>query len=283
MIVPKFRLSVFSLTGFLPLVVNLLVILTPLTATAETLLQILPTRIVLDDERSADITLVNRGDSAGNYRLILRNIRTDDLGAFSTIETPLDGELFADKMIRYSPRQVTVEANSKQKVRLVARKPKGLAEGEYRSHLVFRSLPKQQSVLDSSDSEAVDLSLKPIVEVTIPIILRHGELSASAVISDVQLIQNEDGGQAIQLTVNRQGNRSLYGDIEVWWKSSNNSEQRVALAKGISVYVPNQRKIVTLDVDVDPPMVIQGGRLRVSFVEDPSYGGDSNAEQMIDL
>lgn len=70
-------------------------------------LQVLPTRIVLSSESSTELTLINKGSDKGVFRILLRNIRTDDHGAFSIAENTEEGDLFANKLIRYSPRRVT--------------------------------------------------------------------------------------------------------------------------------------------------------------------------------
>jgi len=267
-----FSFAILTTVGFLP----------PFSpsANAESVLQILPTRVVLAKERSMTVTLVNRGNEEGSYRLFLRNIRLDENGKFSEVaetEVPLEGELFADKMIQFSPRRVTVPANSKQQVKVVLRKPKDLATGEYRSHLVFRKLPKQESVLDNNDKK-MDFSLKPIVEVTIPVIVRHGELQAKASIDDIKLSRNEDNAQEISMVINRTGTRSLYGDVNIWWTPPNAEKQRIAFAKGLAVYTPNTTR--KFAVGVLPGFVVtEKGALSVEFIEDPAYGGDQTAKK----
>lgn len=270
------------------LLARLLLILFPLSATlpviADPLLQVLPTRIVLSQERSATVSLVNRGDNAGDYRILMRNIRADDNGVFKAVEQAQEGDQFADKMIRYSPRRVTLDARSKQDIRLVVRKPRDLADGEYRSHMVFRKLPKQDNVLDDNANEELSFSFQPIVEVTIPVIIRHGNLNASTQLSDLKLTTRKEDGkdvQAIQVTINRDGNRSLYGDMTVWWTSPNGKETKVAFAKGLSVYVPNKKRISTIPVSFEG--TIAGGSLRAEYVEDSTYGGDSQASTSTSL
>ena len=69
----------------------------PSLALAESILQVLPTRVVLEGgKRSVTVTLINRGDEEGNYRMFFRNIRANDNGEFSEIETAIEGERFAD-------------------------------------------------------------------------------------------------------------------------------------------------------------------------------------------
>lgn len=111
-----------------------------LPARAELMLH--PTRIVFDkNARAAQIELINTGSKPASYRISLVNRRMTEAGQFEAAETAQDGERFADAMLRYSPRQITLQPGTAQTVRVMLRKPAELAEGEYRSHLQFDKLP----------------------------------------------------------------------------------------------------------------------------------------------
>lgn len=256
--------------------------LLPSTANAEHMLQILPPRVVLDSSKSANLTLVNRGDSAGNYRIFFRNIRTNEVGKFQTIEEAAEGELFSDKLVRFSPRRITVDGQNKQDVRVVVRKPRDLADGEYRSHLVFRSLPKQPTLEDEDAPKKLAMTFNPTLEVTIPVIVRHGKLNASINFSDFKLSRDKDSSQQlITFHIKRGGNRSIYGDINIWWQTSDGKELRVAAAKGVSVYYPNPLRIFTLALESQT--IIDKGKLRIQYIEDPAYGGNLSKESIFPI
>lgn len=245
-------------------------------AIAEALLQILPTRVVLlDKERSGTLTLVNHGDSDTSYRMFFRNIRMSDTGKFQIItdSDDISEERFADSMLRFSPRRITVPSTGKQTIRIVARKPQDLEEGEYRSHMVFRRLPNQQSILDEKAGENLTLSIQPVVEVTIPIIIRHGELEATLSLSKPELFER-DGENFLKVTINREGNRSLYGNLKVTQKNREGKAAAIAQAKGISVYYPNERRIFEVPLEQPPA---SGSQIKIIFEEDESYGGTESA------
>ncbi len=243
---------------------------------AAQMLQILPPRIVIEEGRSASLTLVNRNNESGEYRLSTRNIRTGEDGRFEIITEANEDELFADKMLRYSPRRVTVDGQSKQDVRVVVRKPKDLKEGEYRSHLVFRSIPKPLDQT-SEGANSISMQFNPTLEITIPVIVRHGDLTAEINLTDQKLTVDEEGQQHLEFTINREGTRSIYGEISAWWTPiEGQKEVRIGMAKGISVYYPNSLRYFSLPVSADQP--ISKGRIRVEYKEDPTYGGDKTTE-----
>ena len=97
-----------------------------------------PTRVVFEgNSRSMQIDVVNTTNQAATYRLIMVNRRMNQFGEFLPVETPLPDERFVDSMVRFSPRQLTVEPGGNRVIRMSLRKPQNLAPGEYRSHLLI--------------------------------------------------------------------------------------------------------------------------------------------------
>ncbi len=252
---------------------------------AESVLQVLPTRVLMSDSvRSTTVTLVNRGDEDGTYRLFFRNLRMDENGTMEEIteNNAASNEKFADKMLRFSPRRVTVPARSKQTVRIVLRKPPGLEDGEYRSHLVFRKLKDQQSVLEKKASEnQIAFSLRAVVEVTIPVIVRQGELSATLSIDNAQLGTLSGDIKNIDFTLEREGTRSIYGNVDLWEVSSNGARRNLGSARGLAVYVPNQRRSFSIELDNADEPVASDSSIILEYIEDPNYGGNLKASKAL--
>lgn len=241
------------------------------TVQAADALQILPTRLVLDKQRSGEFNLINKGTEAGNYRILVRNMRTDADGQFFKVEEALPGELFADSFIRYSPRRVSIAPGEYQKVRLTARKPKDLPDGEYRSHLVFQSLPKRQPV-SAGNSNVLEVSVEPVVEVVIPIIVRQGDLDATVRLSDVSIRD-----RVMRLTIHREGSRSVYGDFTATISAGPYKGTQIGVVRGLSVYYPNPLRHIELDLTLPAGFKPGQDPVLVEFKEDPLYGGDSGA------
>ncbi len=62
--------------------------------------------------------------------------------------------------------------------------------------------------------KGVQFKLTPVYGVTIPVIVRLGNLQASAGIANVQL-EKKDGEPAVGLDLTRSGSRSTYGEVRV--------------------------------------------------------------------
>jgi len=258
------------------------------TAQAAGQLMVAPTRIVFEGRhRSAHVNLVNTGDELTTYRIALVRRRMTETGEFVDVETPQAGEQFADQMVRYSPRVVELPPGASQTIRLLLRKPANLSVGEYRSHLLFKALPPaaDQSIEAlAQERQGLTIQLTPIIGITIPVIVRHGSTEATVTLSDLQVTPGgANGPQVLSMTMNRAGNRSVYGDITVFFTVAGAKEQVVAQAKGVAVYTPNPLRRVKLTLQPPPNVQLTGGRLRVAYREQQADGGQPIAEATLDM
>ena len=244
-------------------------------------LLVAPTRIVFEGRtRTAQISLLNRGSAAATYRISLINMRMAENGGFKKIDEPAPGEQFADRLIRYAPRQVVLAPGDSQAVRLLLRKPGGLEPGEYRSHLLLRAIPTQnigRSVEKPSSNETgIRVRLVPIYGVTIPVIVRHGDLTAQVSLTDLALAPagGQGKGHRLLFRINRGGNRSVLGDLTVtYFPNGGGAELVAAQVTRLAVYTPNASRTVIIALRFPDGVTLGRGRLHVAFREIPKKGG----------
>ena len=251
-------------------------------------LMIYPSRVVFEGRtRTAQLDLINNGEAC-TYRISMNRERMTDTGQFVAVTTPLPGENFADEMIRFSPRQVTLPAGGAQAVRLQLRKSASLATGEYRVHLFFQALPPPRSIVATNpkpaDPDSMGIALIPIVSISIPLIVREGNTSATLRLSNLRVSpQTTTGPAALSFELHRDGNRSVYGDVIAYFTPSRGSELVIGRANGVAVYVPNQLRTAQLPIQMPAGQKLADGRLRVSFLDKPDAGGKVLAEAKLDL
>jgi len=180
-------------------------------------LLVAPTRIVLDGRRGAEVILNNIGDEPATYRVSVQFRRMTEDGGLDDVEEPNATDKIAEDMIVYAPRRVTLAPHQPQAIRIAARPPEGLPDGEYRVHMLFRAIPAPTPIVAAAAQEPVKgihFQLTPIYGVTIPIIVRLGNLEATAGIANVHL-EKKDGKPAVALDLSRSGTRSTYGEVRV--------------------------------------------------------------------
>ena len=235
-------------------------------------LLVAPTRLVLDGSRGTEVVLNNIGAEPATYRISLEIKRMTAAGGLDEIAEAdaTEAEKAALSMIAFSPRRVTLPPNQPQVIRVGVRVPEGTPPGEYRAHMLFRAVPDAAPVTGEAKpaGEGVSIALTPIYGITIPVIVRVGDLGAQAVIGDAWVSETQDG-PAFNFDLTRSGNRSVYGDIEV---TRPGVTEPLLLARGIAVYPEVGARKVSLRVPPDLAAKLKGP-VRIRYIEDREIGG----------
>lgn len=227
-------------------------------------LLVAPTRIVLDGHKGAEVILNNIGDEPATYRVSVEFLRMTEQGGLVDVIAPSDADKKAQDMIVYAPRKVTLAPHEPQAIRIAARAPQGLPDGEYRVHMLFRAIPPATPVVQASGEpvKGVQFKLTPIYGVTIPVIIRLGNLQATAGIADVHLEQ-KDGAPFVNFDLVRNGSRSVYGEVRVLKAGI---KEPIAVQKGIAVYTEVGRRHVSIPVQ-EKYKSQASGAVTVEYVE----------------
>jgi hypothetical protein len=181
-------------------------------------------------------------------------------------------------MIVYAPRRVTLVPHQPQSIRIAARAPQGLPDGEYRVHMLFRAIPPANPVVPASAStdgttHGLHFQLIPVYGVTIPVIVRLGNLEAKAAIANVRL-DKASGKPVVDLDLSRSGTRSTFGEVRVLKPGIKNP---IAIQRAVAVY--KEIGVRHLSVPVDESF--QGdpaGPVTVQYVETFDDGSHVRAQ-----
>ncbi|MCA0909267.1 hypothetical protein [Qipengyuania gaetbuli] len=247
-----------------------------------------PKRVVINGRRSIEtVGLYNKAVNPGDYEITIVDMAMTPDGQLLAFDNDLDPASrarvkTASEMLRYSPRRVTLRGSESQIIRVMARAPAELPDGEYRSHFTVTSVPEadgfsidQATAGDNPDG--IGVTIRPRFGIAIPIIVRIGETTLNVGISNARVLTARDGTQAVAFTLNRSGTRSAFGDITV--KAAGSSDP-IAIAKGVGVYpeVDSRQVIVPIDPEADRRLTAPGARLRIEFVDDDFSPGSKLAE-----
>ena len=236
-------------------------------------LLITPSRVVFEDRtRTSQVTLVNKGTETTTYRIsFIRQNMTED-GKFVPVEENEKG-LYSDEMVRYSPRQIVLEPGQSQIVRLMLRKPRGLADGEYRSHMLLQALPKitksDISKAVTKGSNEISVEITTIIGVSIPVIVRHGKLNAEVDLANAHYVKSSDPKvkSHVVLDMKRTGNRSAYGDFRVNYIPEDGEAVVVGNVKGVAVYSPNKLRRFQIPINTPSEFEYEKGRFHITYSE----------------
>jgi len=239
-------------------------------------LLVAPTRLVLDGRKGTEVVLNNIGDEPAAYRVSVELRRMKEDGGLEEVTAPTAEDKLAQDMIVYAPRRVTLAPNEPQSIRIAARPPQGLPDGEYRVHLLFRAIPAPTpvaAVQPAAAQKGLRFALTPVYGVTIPVIVRLGRLEAKAGIANVQL-DRKAARPAVALDLSRTGERSTFGEVRVLKAGV---KDPIAIQRAVAVYteIGTRRLSIPLNDDFkgDP-----SGPVTVQYVETYDDGSKVIAE-----
>jgi len=255
-------------------------------------INIYPRRIVMDRrQRVASVGLYNKMPFEGEYEISVANMVMTDSGQiipFSNLPENLDASHVktASDMLRWSPRRVLLLGSEAQTVRIMARPPADLPDGEYRAHFTVVSVPNDidegfsiDDALSNGSQSAgnVGVTIRPRFGISIPVIVRVGETTLDVGLKDFSLSQTESGPQ-VSLTINRSGTRSAYGDLIV---TAPGQDAPLVTARGIGVYPEiNSRQLhLAINPEFNLSALTSGMIVTAIFVDDDVAPGTTLARQ----
>ena len=274
-------MRIFFLTRSFAVAAALIGMAVPHGAQAAGDLLVAPTRVVLNGSRGTEVILNNIGSETATYRITLELRRMTKVGKLQEVARADANEKESStlSMIRYAPRRVTLPPNQPQAIRLGVRTPADLPDGEYRAHLLFRAIPKVQSNVEQKAPETgFSIALTPIYGVTIPVIVRKGNLKATAAIANVRL-ETTKNGPALLFDLSRAGEGSTYGEIRV--RKAGVSDPLV-MARGIAVYDEVTERTVSIPL---PKTVADElpGPATIEYFAPASSGGGLIARSQVNI
>ncbi len=236
-------------------------------------LLIAPTRLVLDGRRGGEVILSNIGEEEATYRVTLELRRMTPEGELEPVDESAANltEKAALEMIRYAPRRVILPPGEPQAIRISARPGAELPDGEYRVHMSFAALPKVRPVAPADETQpaqGLSISIIPVYGITMPIIVRKGELEVTGALANPKLEETAEG-TVFAVDIARSGQASLYGDLLVYPQGANDP---AFVARGIGVYPEIESRHSAFVVSPDQATMMRGP-VRVELREPVQYGG----------
>ena len=177
-----------------------------------------PTVVFLSDQKRTDRIIVQNPSNKPaevTIRFSFGLPLTDSLG---NVKVELQDSLITDPKsatdwIQAFPRKVIVPALGSQTIRLVARPPQDLPDGEYWTRIVVSSKEGEQATLANENPDGISTQLNLIMQMAIMIKYRTGELVSEIELVDAKASSNDDQ-IAVLLDLNNKGNVSYMGILE---------------------------------------------------------------------
>lgn len=239
-------------------------------------LLISPIRVVMENgKQKEDLNLTNIGQDTAVYMISFLHYQMLADGSFKQLDKA-DSVTCADNYLRIFPRKIKLPPNESQVIRLQFRKPADMKDGEYRSHLYFRAEKENTplGIKDSKlDSTQMAVRIIPIFGISIPVIIRVGNLNAKITLSDVNIKSLNDTVSQLAFAINREGNKSAYGNLTVMYEPKKGNSIQVGVANGIGVYTEIGKRTFSMLLNYKDGINFHSGKL-VIYYKTPKESGN---------
>ncbi len=202
-----------------------------------------PTAVFMDERvRSAQVTVGNSGDTPEDATIDLQFgfLDADSSGTpyIRFVEDPGPEFPSAAGWIRAFPLRMRLEPHSRQIVRLLARPPADLPDGEYWTRLIVtgRGAPLQVATRDSVVRASVDVQIRLVASVT----YRKGAVTTGIALRGLRA-EAEGDSLTVWARMVREGNAAYLGTADVAVVDASGQVVRHWSA-GLSVFYPLTRR-----------------------------------------
>lgn len=183
-----------------------------------------PHAIILDHRsRSGSLSLYNPGTEPAEISLstFYGYPVTDSTGEFQlrTVDAPDSTAPSAAGWIEAFPKRMVLGPKERQTVRLLARPPAGLADGEYWARLVVSAKGGTVPVRGVADSSGVTVGLSLEVRTVLPMQYRKGRVSTGVRLSELSAKVERDS-LALRPHLIRTGNGAYLGTLRAVMRDS---------------------------------------------------------------
>lgn len=251
-------------------------------------LMIMPKRIVFENgKKLSELNLANTGKDTARYVISIVHYKMKQDGSFEEILTKDSNNIYADKFIRFFPRSVTLGPNESQSIRIQLVQTGKLMEGEYRTHLCFRAVPKQLPLGErekkNTDTASISVRLIPVFGISIPVIIRVGECTSKVGLAKCYLESSDVKNPQLNMTLLRTGNMSVYGDITIDHISMNGKVTKVGHVQGLALYTPNTSRNIKIALNVPEGLDFTKGKLHIVYNAQVNGNSDNITQTELNL
>lgn len=172
-------------------------------------------RVIYEKNGIMSMYLSNPTGKSYNYKITFEDREMDRTGNVRAVP---NGEEFSQTLLKYLrvfPRSVVVAPGNSQEVQIQLKTPDSLPDGEYRSFITFFPLDDTSNASRDSVNEGTQVALKVQMATSIPIIYRKKAVVGQVMIDSVGLTSLNDSVTMLHLSIQRDGNRSIYGKLHV--------------------------------------------------------------------
>jgi len=235
--------------------------------TKSSILYVAPHRVVIGAGVKVEtINVSNKSNEARRYDLqVIDQVMTED-GVTQRQDTfPYS----AKRMLRFVPKRFTLQPGERQVVRVMARRTKDMASGDYHSHLLFREIPlkkKQVADLEKDRKEAntkgaASFEIRALYGLAVPIVVQQGALESDIKLTKIDVSKDEAGTSFLKVGFARTGNSEASGLLKTVYFAPGADPVEIATEQWVRMYREVDTITKTLKLNLSKGESLSGGKI----------------------
>lgn len=227
---------------------------------------------ITPNENSETISVSNKSNEKRRYDVFMVDQVMNSEGVTQRVENPNDAPYSARKIVEFKPNRFTLDPGQSQLVRVVVPSRKGLADGDYHSHLLFREVPlseldKKNSPTPAADThKTVTFEIRTLYGIGVPIIVQQGKVVSDIDMGAPTLGAAADKVRPLSVTFTRSGNAEAAGKLTAEYIQGSKPGVSVMDPQWVRIY--READKVTKSFPVKLPDGASGGKIVVSLMRD---------------
>ncbi len=221
------------------------------------------------DARVETLNVANKSEVTRRYDLqIIDQVMQED-GTTARLD---DFPYSAKDMLRFVPKRFTLEPGERQTVRVMVRRPAGLPDGDYHSHLLFREVPlraQERPAVATGTQRGAVFEIKALYGVAVPIVVQNGRVQSEMSIASAARGKDENGRDVLTVRFNRSGNAEASALLSGVHRKGDGADVPVITEQWVRIYREVDR--ITRNIVLRPPEGhrLSGGSIVLTLVKDP--------------
>lgn len=204
-------------------------------AHAETILFVSPTRVNLDEKHKVEVmNLSNLSDIPRRYKISLEEYAMSEKGV--TVLTS-NFPYSAKKLIRFYPREVVIQPGQRQAVRVMAKIPSDLPDGQYHVHIKFFEDGKADEGGDQKEPNKTSIKVGMAYSAVMPITVSKGTIDTQVNWVDPKISYDDNNKiYRIDMELTRSGNGQGVAFSDVFYVAPDGTETQVGNRRTHYIY-----------------------------------------------
>ncbi len=191
--------------------------------------------------RNDSINVVNQADDVRTYKVYFIHYKQNKDGSYTKVDKESDDLKFADAYLDYTPKRFTLKPKSTQLLRLQKKSMATANDGEYMAQLIIEEQPFKIAPQEAvTKTDTVQVEIHALYSVTLPVVLRKGELKVENKIEKVSITE-VDNVSAIYVEISRVGNRSTRGRVVV-----KHNDQVVVSYDNVNIFISSNLRSINM-------------------------------------